>query len=110
MQKKRETGIAVLSSRWKKRQFDDGMTGEEILAVLRKLKINPAKFWTKLGINTCIVDKKTKKVLHCHCDIETALKCCIENREKILENGTDLKCIAPMSYGKGAMPFLEQSF
>ncbi|MEI7751734.1 MAG: hypothetical protein WCJ71_06550 [Candidatus Omnitrophota bacterium] len=84
MQKKRDAGIAVLSSHWKKKQFEDGMTGEEILAVLRKLKINPSKFWKKLGINTCIVDKETKKVLHYHCDIETALICCIENREKHL--------------------------
>ncbi len=82
MQKKRDPGLAVLSRHWKKRQFDDGMTGEEILAVLRKLKINPREFLEKLGINTCVVDKKTKKVLHYHCDIETALICCIENREK----------------------------
>lgn len=82
MQKKREAGIAVLSSHWKKKQLEDGMTSEEILAVLQNLKINPAKFWKKLGINTCAVDKKTKKVLHYHCDIETTLICCIENREK----------------------------
>lgn len=82
MRKKKEAGLATLSKHWKKRQFDDGMTGEEILAVLRALKINPAKFWKKLGINTYAVDKETKKVLHHHCDIETALICCIENREK----------------------------
>lgn len=84
MLKKKEAALAVLSKQWKKRRFDDGMTGEEILAVLRKLGIDPAKFWKKLGINTCAVDKKTKKVLHYHCDIETALKCCIENRKKSL--------------------------
>lgn len=84
MQKKREASIAVLSSHWKKKQFEDGMTGEEILAVLRELKINHGKFWEKLGINTCAVDKKTEKVLHYHCDIETALICCMENREKSL--------------------------
>ncbi|MFH0984438.1 MAG: hypothetical protein V1882_02760 [Candidatus Omnitrophota bacterium] len=84
MQKEKEAALAVLSRHWKKRQFDDGMTGEEILGVLQKLGVNPGKFWEKLGINTCAVDKKTKKVLHYHCDIETALKCCIENREKSL--------------------------
>ena len=84
MRKNSEKALAVLSRHWKKRRFDDGMTGEEILAVLRKLKVNPGKFWKKLGINTCVVDKKTKKILHYHCDIETTLKCCIENREKFL--------------------------
>ncbi len=82
MQKKRETCSAVLSKHWKKKQFDGGMTGEEILVVLRELKINPGKFWEKLGVNTCIVEKETQKVLHYHCDIETALICCIENREQ----------------------------
>ena len=85
MLKKKEAGLAVFSSHWKKKKFDDGMTGEEILAVLRELKIEHGKFWEKLGVNTCIVDKETQKVLHYHCDIETALKCCLENREKSLE-------------------------
>jgi hypothetical protein len=59
-----------------------GYTKAEVLAILRKYKIKEEVFWEKFGINTCAVHPETKETLMYGCDIETAIICCLENRDK----------------------------
>ena len=42
--------------------------------------INHKQFWEKFGVNTCmIVDGLTR---YYHCDVDLAVRLCLENREK----------------------------
>ena len=57
-----------------------GYTKQEILSILRSLKISHKKFWSKFGVNTCaLVDNV---ILYYHCDILSTIYCCLENRDK----------------------------
>ena len=61
-----------------------GYTKKEILDIIRPLKINHNTFWKKFGINTCALHPKTNERLMYACDIELAIRCCIEKRDKTI--------------------------
>ncbi len=60
-----------------------GYTKQEILDIIRPLKIHHKTFWKKFGINTCALSE-TDEILYYSCDIITAIRCCLEKREKYL--------------------------
>jgi hypothetical protein len=60
-----------------------GFMGSEINEILEKFDIDKEKFYTALGVNTCMIIEG--EILNYHCDIELALRCVIENREKRLD-------------------------
>ena len=51
--------------------------------ILEKFGIDKEKFYTALGVNTCMLMEG--QVLNYHCDIELALRCVIENRGKTID-------------------------
>lgn len=59
-----------------------GYTRREVLDIIRPLKIHHRTFWKKFGVNTCAVHPETNETLYYGCDIETAILCCIEKRDK----------------------------
>lgn len=59
-----------------------GYTKQEVLDIIRPLKIHHKTFWKKFGINTGALDSKTNEILYYGCDIVTAIRCCLENRNK----------------------------
>ena len=71
-----------LERAWQDRRFKWGMTQKEVHKLLKTLKIERREFWKKFGVNTCMVDKKTKEILHYFVDVKIALTCCVEHREK----------------------------
>jgi hypothetical protein len=60
-----------------------GFMSSETNEILEKYKIDKEKFYTALGVNTCMIIEG--EILNYHCDIELALRCVIENREKRLD-------------------------
>ena len=63
-----------------KSKHKHGYTRKEVLDILRPLKIHHKTFWKKFGVNTCSVDIITNEVLYYACDIELAIRCCLEKR------------------------------
>ena len=59
-----------------------GYTRQEILDMIRPLKIHHRTFWKKFGRNTCAYDPKTNTVFYYECDVITAIRCCLEKRNK----------------------------
>jgi hypothetical protein len=64
-------------------KYEDGFMGSETNEILEKYQIDKEKFYTAMGINTCMV--KEGQILNYHCDVKLALRCVIENRGKTLE-------------------------
>lgn len=64
-------------------KYEHGFLASETNEILEKFKIDKDKFYDTLGINTCMVIEG--QTLNYHCDIELALRCVIENRDKTLE-------------------------
>lgn len=64
-------------------KYQHGFLGSETNEILEKFEIDKEKFYTALGVNTCMVIEG--QILNYHCDIELALRCVIENRDKTLE-------------------------
>jgi hypothetical protein len=64
-------------------KYEHGFLDSETKEILEKYEIDKDKFYTALGINTCMVIEG--QTLNFHCDIELALRCVIENRDKTLE-------------------------
>ncbi|TXG80220.1 MAG: hypothetical protein E6R13_08410 [Spirochaetes bacterium] len=60
-----------------------GFLGSETDAILEKFEIDKEKFYTALGVNTCMIIEG--EILNYHCDIELALRCVIEDRDKTLD-------------------------
>jgi hypothetical protein len=61
-------------------KYEYGFTTSEIIELLTEYDINSEKFYTSLGVNTCmIIDGQS---ITYHCDIEKALFCVVENREQ----------------------------
>ena len=59
-----------------------GFMGSETNEILEKYEIDKDKFYDALGVNTCmIIDGE---ILNYHCDIELALRCVLEDRDKNL--------------------------
>jgi len=58
-----------------------GYTKQEVLDIIRPLKIHHNTFWKKFGVNTCTLSK-TGETLYYGCDIKTAIRCCLEKRDK----------------------------
>ena len=60
-----------------------GFTAGEIQTVLTEHfpEISYKTFDEKMGTVTAMLDEKTKEIIYYHCDVETALKCAIEDRE-----------------------------
>ena len=59
---------------------EHGFIASEINDMLEKYSIDKDKFYTALGINTCmIIDGE---VVTYHCDVLKGLRCVIENREQ----------------------------
>jgi len=59
-----------------------GYTRKEILDIIRPLKIHHQTFWKKFGVNTCAIHPETKESLMYGCDIELAIRCCLQKRDK----------------------------
>lgn len=60
----------------------EGFTYNEQLDIISYMGCDKETYLDKLGINTCIViDGET---ITYHCDILTALRCTLENRDKYL--------------------------
>jgi len=56
-----------------------GYTKQEVLDIIRPLKIHHKTFWKKFGVNTCtIIDNE---IIYYECDVELAIKLCLENRD-----------------------------
>lgn len=60
-----------------------GFLGSETNEILEKFEIDKEKFYTAMGVNTCMIIEG--QILNYHCDIELALRCVIENRDKTLD-------------------------
>lgn len=60
-----------------------GFIGTETNEILEKFGIDKDKFYTALGVNTCMIIDGD--VINYHCDIELALRCVIEDRDKTLD-------------------------
>ena len=58
----------------------EGFTEEELNSLIKEYNLDSEKFYTSLGINTCII--KEGEVLTYHYDIETTLHSMLENRDK----------------------------
>lgn len=64
----------------KKTRFKKGLTGDEIRSLLKKFSsVTERDFNKAMGVTTVQVIKG--EVVYFHCDVETALLCCIEKRE-----------------------------
>ena len=63
-----------------KSKYNLGYTKKEVHAICRRLKVPTKKFWKKFGINTC--GYEDGHVLYYRYDIEVALLCCLQNRDK----------------------------
>jgi hypothetical protein len=60
-----------------------GFLATETNDILEKFGIDKDNFYTALGVNTCMIIEG--QTLNYHDDIELALRCVIENREKTLD-------------------------
>ena len=63
-------------------KYEYGYTRQEVLDIIRPLKIHHKKFWKKFGVNTCSLHPDTGESLAYACDIITAIRCCQEKRDK----------------------------
>ena len=54
-------------------KYQHGFLGSETKEILEKFEIDKEKFYTALGVNTCMVMEG--QILNYHCDIELALAC-----------------------------------
>ena len=63
-------------------KWPEGFTNEEEKKLCEELNIDYSKYCHKLGVNTCIV--KEGESLTYHCDVELAVRLCLENRDKTL--------------------------
>lgn len=64
-------------------KFIQGFTNVEINSILEEYEINKDKFYDILGVNTCLMMEG--QFVTYHCDIETALVCILQDREKLEE-------------------------
>lgn len=64
-------------------KYQYGFLGCETNEILEQYNINKDDFYKALGVNTCMI--MDGQILNYHCDIELALRCVIENRDKTLE-------------------------
>ena len=57
-----------------------GFIESEIDDILKQLNIKKEDYNKKSGVNTCmLIDGE---VINYHCDVELAINCCLENRDK----------------------------
>lgn len=61
-----------------------GYTQKEVDAILEKLNISKEEYNKKFGVNTCAVDEETGEALYYPWDVELAIRCCQENRDKCI--------------------------
>ena len=60
-----------------------GYSKEEITEMLKELGIPGQKFWEKFGVNTmAMCPHDTARTLYYRVDVKTAIRCCVENRNK----------------------------
>ena len=64
-------------------KYQYGFLSSETNDILEKFEIDKDKFYTALGVNTCMIMEG--QTLNYHCDIELGLRCVIEDREKTLD-------------------------
>lgn len=64
-------------------KYQYGFLGSETNEILEKFEIDKDKFYTAMGVNTCMMMEG--QIVNYHCDIELALRCVIENRDKTLD-------------------------
>ena len=60
-----------------------GFLGSEIMTILENYGIDNEKFFTALGVNTCMIIGGQS--ITYHCDILKGLRCVLENREQTFE-------------------------
>lgn len=63
-------------------KYQSGFLAFEIKEILERFQIDEDTFYKALGVNTCMVIDG--QAVTYHCDIELALRCVIENRNKTL--------------------------
>jgi hypothetical protein len=61
-------------------KYPEGFLSSETNSILTLHNIDADEFYKILGVNTCMV--KDNQILNYHCDIELALRCIIEKRDK----------------------------
>lgn len=64
-------------------KYEYGFIDSEINDILEKYNIDKDKFYTGLGVNTCMLING--ETITYHCDILKGLYCVIENREQTFE-------------------------
>jgi len=58
-----------------------GYTEKEVLNIIKLFEIPKKTFWKKFGINTCAIGDNNE-ILYYGYDIQLAIRCCLEHREK----------------------------
>ena len=58
----------------------EGFTDKEINSLIKEYDLDPKKFYEKLGVNTSMAIED--EIITYHCDIELALRCVFEDRNK----------------------------
>lgn len=64
-------------------QYERGFTDEEISKVCEMYGVDRNEFSEKLGCVTCAMEDM--KILIYHCDVELAIRCCLEKRNQTAE-------------------------
>lgn len=64
-------------------KYPQGFLSSETTKILLEHNIDQDKFYKALGVNTCM--RMDNQILNYHCDIELALRCVLEDRDKTLE-------------------------
>lgn len=67
-----------------KSKYPYGYTKQEVLDIIRPLRIHHKTFWAKFGINTVAVHPVTNESLYYYHDVEITIECCLENRDKTI--------------------------
>ena len=60
-------------------KYKEGFTHGEMLIIIYENHLGKARFFDKLGVNTCMM--RDGEIITYHCDVLLAARLCIENRE-----------------------------
>lgn len=63
-----------------KTKYKEGFIHDEIKSLCEEEGVDIDVFLDKLGVNTCIM--RDGQMITYHCDVDLALRCCLENRDK----------------------------
>jgi hypothetical protein len=63
-------------------KWPEGFIREEQESLCKELGIDFDTYCEKLGVNTCMM--RAGQTITYHCDVETAIRLCVENRDRRL--------------------------